>query len=91
MPEFRQEEVLLLLNFDAASGASPVRFHKITGLQAGREIFIWKTWQTLDISLPLSAELLALSNSEVVHAVASAEAGAVRTVLFCTRFWLAPF
>ncbi|EPS97312.1 hypothetical protein FOMPIDRAFT_1128796, partial [Fomitopsis schrenkii] len=91
MPEFRQEEIMLLLNFDAACGASPVRFHKIANVQAGREVFLWKPWQTVDIP-PSSVKLLAHPDmKEGSNALASGEAGDVRTVLLCTRFWLAPF
>lgn len=87
MPEFRQEEIMLLLNFDAASGASTMRFHKIANLHTGRDIFLWKPWQTVKIPSS-SAELLAHRN---VDGVTSGEASDEQTMLFCTRFWLAPF
>ena len=90
MPEFRQEEVLLILNFDAASGASPIRFHKMADLKVGREIFLWKPWQTLDIPAS-SAELLARLDVGEGGALASGEAGDAQAAMLCTRFWLAPF
>ena len=91
MPEFRQEEVMLLLNFDAASGASPVRFHKMADIHVGREIFLWKPWQTIDVPSSAFAPLFAHLNVEADGASVSGEVGDMRTALFCTRFWLAPF
>ncbi|KZT64854.1 hypothetical protein DAEQUDRAFT_759698 [Daedalea quercina L-15889] len=57
MPEFRQEETMLLLNFDAASGAAAVRFQKPGDLQVEREIFLWRPWFTLEIRPELSEKL----------------------------------
>ncbi|KAH9916194.1 uncharacterized protein B0H18DRAFT_1038751 [Fomitopsis serialis] len=89
MPEFRQEETMLLLNFDAASGASAVRFQKPGDLKVGREVFLWKPWHTLDVPRDLAGQLV---HSDLVGPTLSeGQATDIRTVLFCTRFWLAPF
>ncbi|KAH9834408.1 uncharacterized protein C8Q71DRAFT_768573 [Rhodofomes roseus] len=89
MPEFRQEETMLLLNFDAASGASALRFQKPGDLQVGREVFLWKPWYSV-IPPPEVCRRLAVLNQQDQDS-SEGQTADLGTVLFCTRFWLAPF
>ncbi|KZT05205.1 uncharacterized protein LAESUDRAFT_233552 [Laetiporus sulphureus 93-53] len=69
----KEEDVTVMLNFDGV-GSRATPFNKVSELQDGREVYVWRPWNSITIpsafSLPGGTEC--------------------DNIMFCSRFWLKP-
>ncbi|OCH91327.1 hypothetical protein OBBRIDRAFT_792375 [Obba rivulosa] len=90
----RAQDYVILLSF--GSSANPPRLNKLEDLQTGRELYIWRPWQTMELPETLPVGILPSLSPETplfsqrFPRFGLPESGQDCVVLFCSRFWIVP-